>query len=82
MDRERAAQWALIRTPVGSPWSGRARYAAAMYFHNEGLMDGETLEIYRYLARLDDEDPLAVLSRYHVGAAWIELIGQEVLRSD
>ena len=63
--------WAMIRTPPGAEWSGRARYAAAMHFNQRGLMDAETLEIYRICSRLDEEDPLTVMRRWHVGAAWI-----------
>ncbi len=70
---ERGA-WADIRTPIGIPWSGRTRYAAAMSLYQIGLMDAETLEIYRICARLDGEDPLSVLRRWHVGADWIERI--------
>ena len=28
-DEETTEQWALINTPLGEEWSGRARYAAA-----------------------------------------------------
>lgn len=63
--------WALIRTPLGAEWSGRARYGAAMYFYQCGTMDAETLEIYRICSRLDDEDPLSVMRRWHVGEAWV-----------
>lgn len=74
MDPETAEQWQLINTPLGVEWSGRARYAAAMFFHKSGEMDVSTLEIYRYLARLDAEDPIAVLKRYHIGETWIARI--------
>ncbi|MBO3762242.1 hypothetical protein [Ciceribacter sp. L1K22] len=71
MDSDTAVQWELVNTPVGEEWSGRARYAAAMFFHKRGEMDAATLEIYRYLARLDFEDPLAALKRYKIGDDWI-----------
>lgn len=64
--------WAMIRSPLGEPWSGRARYAAAMFFYQQGDMDADTLEVYRVLSRLDAEDPVSVLKRYGVGADWID----------
>lgn len=63
--------WASLRLPLGGEWSGRARYAAAMHFYQQGLMDAATLEIYRICARLDGEDPLLVMQRWQVGADWI-----------
>lgn len=33
-DTETAEQWALVNTPLGEPWSGRTRYAAAIYFYS------------------------------------------------
>ena len=53
---EDAEQWALVNTPLGEHWSGRTRYAAAMYFHKKGEMSAETLEVYRICARLDHQD--------------------------
>ncbi len=47
----------LIKTPPGEHWSGRTRYAAAMFLHQAGLMEDDALEVYRTLCRLDDEDP-------------------------
>lgn len=70
-DGEAATQWQTVKLAPGIEWSGRARYAAAMYFHARGDMDGQTLEVYRYLARLDDEDPEDVLRRYRIGADWL-----------
>lgn len=70
-DAEAAEQWALINTPLGEEWSGRTRYAAAMYFHKAGEMSAETLEIYRICARLDAEDPLAILRQRGIGANWL-----------
>jgi hypothetical protein len=66
------AQWKLVTLPAGIAWSGCARYAAAMHFYTQGDMDAQTLEVYRYLARLDDEDPADVLRRYRIGADWLE----------
>ncbi|MQT12379.1 hypothetical protein [Segnochrobactrum spirostomi] len=68
-DRE---HWRQILIPAGEPWSGRARYAAAMRFHLAGAMEAEVLEIYRICSRLDDEDPLDALRAYRIGARWIE----------
>lgn len=70
-DAEAAEQWALINTPLGEEWSGRTRYAAAMYFHKAGEMSAETLEVYRICARLDAEDPLAILMQRGIGANWL-----------
>ena len=72
MDEERARNLRLILTPPGKAWSGRARYAAATFFHAAGAMDEETLEIYRICCRLDGEDPCDVLRRWQVGAAWLD----------
>lgn len=66
--------WQALLAPPGAEWSGRARYAAAMHFYNRGMMDAEALEIYRISARLDREDPLDVMRRWKVGAAWIAQI--------
>ncbi|MGO4833430.1 hypothetical protein AB4144_14265, partial [Rhizobiaceae sp. 2RAB30] len=72
MDGETAEQWALVNTPLGEPWSGRARYAAAMFFHKKGEMDAETLEVYRICSRLDREDPLSIIRDRGVGKWWLE----------
>ena len=71
MDSEDAPYWQMIVTPLGEPWSGRARYAAAMHFFQTGQMDAGTLEIYRICSRLDDEDPKSVMRRWHVGDDWL-----------
>jgi hypothetical protein len=63
--------WRQILTPTGVDWSGRARYAAAMQFHLQGMMPAEVLEIYRICARLDHEDPLDALRAYRMGDDWI-----------
>ncbi|MBN9056215.1 aminopeptidase [Shinella sp. NM-101] len=72
MDEETRRNWEIITTPPGPEWSGRARYAAAMYFCQRGDMAPEVLEIYRICSRLDGEDPVSVLRRWQVGADWIE----------
>lgn len=64
--------WREIESPPGADWSGRARYAAAMTLYRHGMMDAETLEIYRICSRLDREDPLSVMRRWKVGADWID----------
>lgn len=75
-ESETQAQWKLVTLPPGIEWSGRARYAAAMYFYMQGDMDVQTLEVYRYLARLDAEDPADVLRRYHIGADWLDRLSR------
>lgn len=72
--KDDARFWSEILAPTGIEWSGRARYAAAMHFYTCGVMDAETLEIYRICSRMDDEDPLDVLRRWKVGAKWIALL--------
>jgi len=69
---EAAEQWALVNTPLGEPWSGRARYAAAMFFHKRGELSAEALEVYRICARLDSQDPLPIIRERGVGKAWLE----------
>lgn len=70
-DTEYAEQWALVRTPLGEPWSGRTRYAAAMYFNRRGELTGEALEVYRVCSRLDGEDPLSIIRDRKADAAWL-----------
>lgn len=77
MDEERREHWRLIRTPPGIDWSGRARYAAAMYFYQKGEMSAEVLEVYRICSRLDSEDPLSVLRRWDIGKEWIAKVTGE-----
>ncbi|TPW27433.1 hypothetical protein [Pararhizobium mangrovi] len=64
----------LVRTPLGVDWSGRTRYAAAVYLYNCGEMDSDVLEIYRICSRLDGEDPLAILRTSGIGRDWLEKI--------
>ena len=76
-DAEVAEQMQLVKTPLGEPWSGRTRYAAAMFFHKRGDMNAETLEVYRLCARLDGEDPRSIIRQRGIGKAWLERIGAE-----
>jgi hypothetical protein len=71
MDAEARENWQLIMTPTGVEWSGRARYAAAMYFFKAGEMSAEVLEIYRICSRLDNEDAVDALRAYRMGGEWI-----------
>lgn len=77
MDEETRRHWALIRTPAGIEWSGRTRYAAAMFFYQRGEMNAETLEVYRICSRLDAEDPISVLESHHLGSEWISRMETE-----
>lgn len=74
-DTEAAENWALVNTPLGQEWSGRARYAAAMYFYRRGEMNAETLEVYRLCSRLDSEDPLKIVRDRGVGRDWLKRMG-------
>ncbi|RWM25275.1 hypothetical protein [Mesorhizobium sp.] len=74
-EAEAAEQWELVKTPLGEMWSGRTRYAAAMYFFKRGEMNAETLEVYRICARLDHEDPLPIIRDRGVGTEWLMRIG-------
>jgi len=67
-----AEQWALVNTPLGETWSGRTRYAAAMYFHKRGELSAEALEVYRICSRLDDEDPLSIIAERDADDAWVK----------
>ena len=72
MDEQTRSNWDLIRTPPGTPWSGRTRYAAATYFYHHGAMSAEVLEVYRICCRLDAEDPLDILRLWQIGSEWLE----------
>ena len=74
-DPEYAEQWALVNAPLGEPWSGRTRYAAAMYFHKRGEMSADTLEGYRICSRLDAEDPLPLVRDRGGGKDWLKRMG-------
>lgn len=71
-DPEWREQWALVSTPLGEAWSGRTRYAAAMYFFKQDAMSAEALEVYRLCSRLDSEDPLSIIRQRGVGKRWLE----------
>ena len=71
MAGDEEANWQLLRSPLGIKGSGRERYAAAMYLFNIGRLDAEVLEVYRICAKLDFEDPLAVMKNLGIGADWI-----------
>lgn len=73
-DRE---NWALIMTPAGEEWSGRARYAAAMYFFRKDEMSAEVLEIYRICSRIDHEDAVDALKAYKMGLTWIKRVEEK-----
>ncbi|MBZ9884560.1 hypothetical protein LB535_19615 [Mesorhizobium sp. CA10] len=75
LEAEAAEQWQLVNTPLGEMWSGRTRYAAAMYFVKRGEMNAETLEVYRICARLDHEDPLLIIRDSGVGKEWLKRMG-------
>lgn len=74
VDEEVAEQWKLVTSPLGEPWSGRARYAAAMYFFEAGMLSAEVLEVYRISARLDYQDPLAIIRERGIGADWLKAV--------
>ena len=74
MTEEDRENWALILTPSGEEWSGRARYAAAMYFYRKNEMSAEVLEIYRICSRIDHEDAIDALKAYKMGEAWIRKV--------
>lgn len=71
MNSEEAENWRLVLSPLGEEWSGRARYAAAMYFYKRGEMNAETLEVYRVSSRLDHQDALAIIRERGIGADWL-----------
>ena len=74
MNEETRQNWQLILTPAGEEWSGRTRYAAAMFFYRAGEMSAEVLEIYRICSRIDAEDAVDALRAYHMGQEWIEKV--------
>jgi hypothetical protein len=59
-----AEAWRLVATPLGEPWSGRARYAAAVTLNAAGLLGDEVLEVYRMVSRLDGADPLLLIADF------------------
>ena len=64
----------LVLTAPGENWSGRTRYAAAMYFYQSGRMSAEVLEIYRICSRQDEVDPVDVLTRHCIGEDWLKTL--------
>ncbi len=54
--------YACLVSTSTQPGAAKARYAAAMHFYNSGMLDGDTLEIYRTLAKCDTELPNALLA--------------------
>jgi hypothetical protein len=58
---------ALLCKP-GINGAGHARYAAAMFFHGEGLLSETVLEVFRSLAPDDAADVPAELDRLGLGA--------------
>ena len=75
--KEAAEQWALVNTPLGEEWSGRTRYAAAMYFYKSGEMSAEALEVYRICSRLDSQDPLSIIRDRNIGKEWLERMARK-----
>jgi len=71
-DGELDEQWELINTPLGELWSGRTRYAAAMYFYKRGELSPEALEVNRLCSRLDSQDPLSIIRDRGIGKDWLK----------
>ena len=51
-------QQELLNSKLGISGSGYARYGAAMYFYNQGILSEAMLEIYRRCCKFDNEDPI------------------------
>ncbi len=73
-EAELAENFALVRTPLGEQWSGRTRYAAAMFLYKLGHMNADTLEVYRLCARLDHQDPLSLIRQRGCGRDWLKTL--------
>lgn len=56
-------QYAMLTSPPGPAFSGRARYAAAMYFYMRRMIGDDVLEVYRIRSGLDREEPRLSLER-------------------
>lgn len=54
-------QIACLGIAPGTAGGGMVRYAAAMYFFQNGLLSSAALEVYRALAKDDAADPLVSL---------------------
>ncbi|MDB9716058.1 hypothetical protein OAA72_04865 [Amylibacter sp.] len=55
---EKKMQQELLNSNLGISGSGYARYGAAMYFYNQGILTEAMLEIYRRCCKFDNEDPI------------------------
>ena len=55
---EKEMQQELLNSKLGISGSGYARYGAAMYFYNQGILSEAMLEIYRRCCKFDNEDPI------------------------
>ena len=55
---EKKMQQELLNSKLGISGSGYARYGAAMYFYNQGILSEAMLEIYRTCCKFDNEDPI------------------------
>ena len=55
---EKKMQQELLNSELGISGSGYARYGAAMYFYNQGILSEAMLEIYRRCCKFDNEDPI------------------------
>ncbi len=69
----------LLDTAVGGKGSGAARYAAAMFFYNKGLIGTDMLEIYRRCSKFDKEDPID-LARFE-GVSLLSIDSKRALRA-
>ncbi len=69
--------WTLVNTPLGEEWSGRTRYAAAMFFYKRGEMSAEALEVYRLCSRLDHQDPLSIIRDRGADREWLRRVEQD-----
>ena len=67
--RREDRQLALLNTPLGQPGSGRLRYGAAMYFHQQGRLDARTLEAFRMAAASDADDVRMVMGAHGIDSA-------------
>ena len=55
---DKKMQQELLNSKLGISGSGYARYGAAMYFYNQGILSEAMLEIYRRCCKFDNEDPI------------------------
>ena len=56
--KKKKMQQELLNSKLGISGSGYARYGAAMYFYNQGILSEAMLEIYRRCCKFDNEDPI------------------------